>query len=300
MKELFERPETSLCCKSLFFRAIQINLLLWGCESWALREDLEVKLERFVRKKIRKILKINMYDVMDRSMSNAEHYSIFNNFPTIQALVDTRRMKLLGKIVRDKVSAPARLLLIAFVPNPRTSGRPQQCNKESLVESLKRLFKDSDEIHIDHAGSMKDWYLDALDEKFWSECVARILNSEIPFPTRPTRTFNVGPRRSGRRKNVPSPKKKEKKKTRKEESHNRGAHAQKDGALSLLGLKKGANVQEIDHAYKKLSRIYHLDQHRRFADEEGRSTRTGLALDETSIHMQKLNSARESLQQEEQ
>ena len=55
---------------------------------------------------------------------------------------------------------------------------------------------------------MKDWYLDALDEKFWSECVARILNSEIPFPTRPARTFNIEPRRSDRRNTFLLPRRK--------------------------------------------------------------------------------------------
>ena len=49
MKIFYGRPEVNTRSKAMFFRAIQINLLLWGCESWALRKDLLNKLERFVR-----------------------------------------------------------------------------------------------------------------------------------------------------------------------------------------------------------------------------------------------------------
>ena len=50
-------------------------------------------------------------------------------------------MKLLGKIVRDKVSSPAGLILIAFTPNHIATGRPQQRNKEPLVETRKDFSK---------------------------------------------------------------------------------------------------------------------------------------------------------------
>ena len=63
-----------------------------------------------------------MYDVRDVSMLNAEHYTRFDNVPTAKALVDTRRIKLLWKIVRDKVSLPSYLLLIAFASHSRATG----------------------------------------------------------------------------------------------------------------------------------------------------------------------------------
>ena len=106
MKECYNRPEVTLRSKKLFLRAVQTNLLLWGCEGWALREELLEKLELFVRRKIRTILGINLYDMEDQAITKEDHYTLFDNFPRVEALIDTRRMNLLGKIIRDKVSSP--------------------------------------------------------------------------------------------------------------------------------------------------------------------------------------------------
>ena len=93
----------------------------------------------------------------------------------------------------------SRLLLI-FTQNPRTTGRLHSFNKESLVESLKIIFKDSDETHLGLAGSIGDWYLDALGKRFWSECVARILNLDTQFPIRPAKYVNIWPHKIDRKK----------------------------------------------------------------------------------------------------
>jgi hypothetical protein len=46
--------------KMSFFLAIPVNLLLWGCKSWALKEEYFNKLDAFLHRSIRRILKINM------------------------------------------------------------------------------------------------------------------------------------------------------------------------------------------------------------------------------------------------
>ena len=311
MKEFYGRPEVTLRSKKLFFRAVQINLLLWGCESWALREELLVKLEVFVRRKIRTILGINRYDMEDRAITKEDHYTLFDNFPRVEALIDTRRMNLLGKIIRDKVSSPPRQMLIAFVSNPRGRGRPLTNNRDSTIESLQRLFKDIPEIHIDEKGSLKDWYLDAIDATYWSQCVARFLNQDLPAPVRPCREFhvnpNVNPRRSKRQQKQNEPKKPKNKthpspprrRGRREENRQRFRGTEwgtrTDQAFQTLGLEPGSTSEEIDQAYRKLSRVYHPDLHNRSADQDGRSTRTGLTLQETTEHMQMLNDTREYL-----
>ena len=52
LRGFYSRPKVSICSKYLIFMAIQVNLLLWGCKSWALRKDLLLKLERFVNQKV--------------------------------------------------------------------------------------------------------------------------------------------------------------------------------------------------------------------------------------------------------
>ena len=215
-------------------------------------------------------------------------------------------MNLIGKIVRDKVSSPPRQILIAFVSNPRHCDRPLKNNRESIIECLQQLFEDIQEIHIDQTASLKDWYLDALDIRFWNECIARLLNKDLPVPIRPRRdtrvNISVNPRRSRRQRknkkpsNKPQsspPKRRENRGAR--EPHFRGLNTVTIRAFQKLGLEPGASLEEIDQAYCRLSRIYHPDLHNRSADADGRSTRTGLTIEETTKHMQVLNDVREYL-----
>jgi hypothetical protein len=58
--------------KYLFFLDIPVNLLLWGCESWALRESLLDKLNAFIHKSICRILGINMEQVKEQRIKNEQ------------------------------------------------------------------------------------------------------------------------------------------------------------------------------------------------------------------------------------
>jgi hypothetical protein len=181
--------------------AIQVNLLLWGCKSWALRKDLLIKLERFVNQKVRSILNLNMWHVKDKRITTKMQREMFNDIPTMQTLVDVRTMKFLGSLIRGCVDLPPRQMLIAYVPNTRHVGRPLKSNKETMRESLKRLFEPVQAIQIDFRGSMKDFYLDALDKAFWNKCVDHLRDPSLPVPKRPNRNASYHPRRSTRNRN---------------------------------------------------------------------------------------------------
>ena len=75
--------EVELFSKYLTFLAIPINLLLWGCENWALRKNLLDKLEVFLHRNIRRILQINMRQVKDERITNASIRKSFFNIPKI-------------------------------------------------------------------------------------------------------------------------------------------------------------------------------------------------------------------------
>jgi hypothetical protein len=56
-----------------------------------------------------------------------------------------------------------------------------------------------DEEHVcivDHKGSLRDFYLLALDKSWWNRMVARILDPSVPLPERPNDGFDYLPRRS--------------------------------------------------------------------------------------------------------
>jgi len=177
--------------------AIQINLLLWGCESWALRKDLLLKLQRCVNRKVRSILNISMTDVKDNRITLDNLRAMFNGIPRVESLVDARMMKFLGTILRSNVDHPPRQILISFIPNTRPVGRPLKSNKEYLWQALRRMMKNT-YVSIDHKGSLRDFYLLALDDSWWNKMVARILDPSIPLPERPNDGFDYLPRRSPR------------------------------------------------------------------------------------------------------
>ena len=56
--------------KYLIFCAIPCNLLLWGCKSWEIQESTLKKLEVFIHRNVRKILKITIKMVMDEKITN--------------------------------------------------------------------------------------------------------------------------------------------------------------------------------------------------------------------------------------
>ena len=70
--------------KHLLFKAIPCNLLLGGCESWALRKSLLASIEVFLHRGIRRILKIRMSEVTEQHITNTSIRKKFFNIPTIK------------------------------------------------------------------------------------------------------------------------------------------------------------------------------------------------------------------------
>jgi hypothetical protein len=65
LKEVWQNQHLNIYSKYLLFRAIPMNLLLWGCETWSLRQSLLNKLEVFLHQSIWRILAINMTHVKE-------------------------------------------------------------------------------------------------------------------------------------------------------------------------------------------------------------------------------------------
>ena len=66
----WKSQKVDLHFKYLIYQAITINLLLWGCESWALMKVLISKLEVFYNRCIRNILDIKWNEVIEFKITN--------------------------------------------------------------------------------------------------------------------------------------------------------------------------------------------------------------------------------------
>ena len=72
MSAFWDDNHVDVYFKYLIFRAIPCNLLLWGCESWALRQTLLDALEVFLHRIVRLILQIKMRYVIEHLIKNEQ------------------------------------------------------------------------------------------------------------------------------------------------------------------------------------------------------------------------------------
>ena len=80
------------------YDATVINILLRGCKSWALTEELRRKLEVYHHRFLRKMVNITIYDVKDEHISNKQVREELNNCYTFHQSLELRRAKLLKKL----------------------------------------------------------------------------------------------------------------------------------------------------------------------------------------------------------
>ena len=108
MLDFYRAPQVSIKAKYSIFMAIQINLLLWGCDCWALKVHHREKLERCARRMIHTILNLSMYDIKDERITINQLNQQFNNFSGIASLIHVCRMNFLGKLLCGNVNLPPR------------------------------------------------------------------------------------------------------------------------------------------------------------------------------------------------
>ena len=71
LEKLWRDHHVDMYSKYIIFREIPCNLILWGCESWALRHSLIDKIDVFLHRRIISILGIIMGQVRERHIKNS-------------------------------------------------------------------------------------------------------------------------------------------------------------------------------------------------------------------------------------
>ena len=175
LKHVWENTHIDLYSKYPFFVAMPLNLLLWGCENWAIKRTLYKDLDIFIHQSIRHIIGIGILQVKDERISNKKLRKIFYNILDASRLNAVKQLNFIGKIVRREDSFFPKQLLTAWVNNKRKRGGVLTTNRKSIVNALEllypdnvyrteangELFKDSkgkkipETIHMDRFGSLK-------------------------------------------------------------------------------------------------------------------------------------------------
>jgi hypothetical protein len=71
-KNIFRCKEISSKLRLRTYYAIIVNLILWGCKSWALKEEDHRRITLFHHLSLRSMLNITIYDVMEQHITNKE------------------------------------------------------------------------------------------------------------------------------------------------------------------------------------------------------------------------------------
>jgi len=104
--------------KYLLFLAIPVNLTLWGCKSWALKDSLIDVLYIFLHRSLRRILGI----------TDMKH------------MIAAIQLLFIGKVFRNSSDQLPTQLLTAWSNNKRRPGLVLFTNRRSIVNSLKLVL----------------------------------------------------------------------------------------------------------------------------------------------------------------
>jgi hypothetical protein len=313
--------------KYLIFCAIPLNLLLWGCESWAIREATLQKLEVFLHRSIRKILNITIQMVIDEKITNKMVRGRFFEIPTIRFNLARRQLTFIGKVVRNSDDQIPTQLLTAWCNNKRKPGAPLQNNKKNLAQNIRLIVPGAAKD-----GLLSSWVYLALDDGYWAHLVSQLgsnpsrwtgtepnprstppprssrrNNTSPPTPPRrpvppnsppPSRTRNTQHTPTPPRRNAPQPSPRRQASPRQEESSRRNQRDQRNydpakvghtkrDSLGILNIPMSATEREIKVQYRRLARIYHPDKYD--------PTITEMSMFEAQEHFKQINNAYEYL-----
>ena len=285
LTNFWENKSIDLHSKYLIFLAIPTNLLLWGCESWALRTTLRKKLDVFLHRSARRIMGVSMAEVRDKKITNEEIRKRFFNIPPIASQIAKRQLTFIGKAVRNSDDQFPTKLLTAWCNHRRPQGGVLHSNKKSIMQHLRYIIPTTD-----RTGSLQSWAFHALDQVHWKTLLKRLDSPKDPTedpsnppsppppratPEQPTppppsptrqRQYDLPPSPPPRRnehQNVPSPPPRPRSRQSAGGSNYnvRGVGFTRRDSLNIMSLQNEVTEREIKVRYRKLARTYHPDKH---------------------------------------
>ena len=113
LKEIWRNPHLDLYNKYLLFRAIPMNLLLWGAKTWSLRKTQLDQLEVFLHRSVRRILQISMSTVREEKIRNERVRKMFYSILCVRNMIAARQTDFIGKMIRGPPDRPSRNMITA-------------------------------------------------------------------------------------------------------------------------------------------------------------------------------------------
>ena len=155
--------------KYIIFCAIPCHLRMLWFESWSMREATLKKLEVFLHRNVRKILKTTITIVIDRNIINQSVRKRFFNIPTIWYQLVKWQLTFIGKVVRNLEDQIPTKLLTAWYNNKRKAGAQLQNNNKNLAQNICLIVPGAAKY-----GLLTTWVYLALDYGYWKHLIQQL------------------------------------------------------------------------------------------------------------------------------
>jgi hypothetical protein len=117
LRPFFQHPDIDLKTKTTVYNARALNTALWGCKAWAITDSIKRTLQVFHHRSLRTILNINMFEVEEQRITNAQTRK-HANVPDILIFLMRRSLHWIGKLARMPMNRLPGQLLATWVKNP--------------------------------------------------------------------------------------------------------------------------------------------------------------------------------------
>src|SRR5262249_34722918 len=124
-----------------FFRTKCMSVLLYGCETWKMTSTIENKIQVFVNRCLRRILKIRWPE----TINNAELWST-TKCERMNPLIKRQKWNWIGPTIRRPAGDIAKTALDSNPQGTRRRGRPKQTWKRTVVDEARRAGKEWSEV----------------------------------------------------------------------------------------------------------------------------------------------------------
>ena len=138
LERLWKCPHLSISTKVRLFNTTCVTILLYGCESWVISQEMESRINAFATSCYRIMLSIRRTD----HVPNTTIYAMTMTTPLFNR-VKSRQLRFLGHILRLPDEEPARQYALYTPPHGRRkAGRPRTL----YLTYIQRLLGDHEDI----------------------------------------------------------------------------------------------------------------------------------------------------------
>jgi hypothetical protein len=158
LRPFFRHPDIDLKTKTTVYTATSLNTALWGCKAWTITHSIKCALQVFHHCSLRTILNINMFEVEEQRITDAQTRKRAI-VPAILIFLMRRSLRWIGKLAGMPMNRLPRRLLATWVKNPQKQGRPQSTLCNTMIELLQEALQNQVSQHA----PLSEWIETAQD-----------------------------------------------------------------------------------------------------------------------------------------